>query len=69
MMQLRQAAFRQVAEAGTVTQSRCSRTEVRFVSTVDIGSLQKRADDFARQVRQLDARIQAMNWNVDLVTE
>jgi hypothetical protein len=35
--------------------------------TVNIADLQRRADELARQYRELDSRIQAMNWNVDLL--
>jgi DNA repair exonuclease SbcCD ATPase subunit len=33
---------------------------------VNVAELQKRADELARDYRELDSRIQAMNWNVDL---
>jgi hypothetical protein len=35
--------------------------------TVNISDIQKRADALARQYRELDSRIQAMNWNIDLL--
>lgn len=50
-------------------QTRYSRTEIRQVITVDIADLQKRADDLARQYRELDTAIQQMNWQVDLIED
>jgi hypothetical protein len=34
--------------------------------TISIADIQKRVDALARDYRELDSRIQAMNWNVDL---
>lgn len=64
---LRQAAYRNLANAGIVTQTRYSSTEIRFVSVVNVMDLQRQADDFAKQHRELDAQIQAENWATDLI--
>jgi hypothetical protein len=61
------AVFRDLAATATVDQTRYSRSEVKFVSTVDVAAIQRRADDLARQHRELDATIQAINWSVDLL--
>jgi hypothetical protein len=45
--------------------SACS--EVRFVSTVDTAAFQKQRDELSRQRRSLDIRLQAMNWQADLL--
>lgn len=62
----RQAVYRDLAEAAVVTQDRYSRSEVRFRATVDISAIQKRADELARERRELDAKIQEANWGTDL---
>lgn len=46
---------------------RYSRTEIRFVNTINVADLQKRVDDLARQHRELDTALQALNWSVDLL--
>ena len=46
---------------------RYQRAEIKYVSTVSIAELQKRKDDLARQYRELDSAVQALNWNVDLL--
>lgn len=46
---------------------RVTRSEIKFFSTVDIAAMQKRVDDLARRYRELDSRIQALNWNIDLM--
>lgn len=48
-------------------QYRYSRSEVRFISTVEVASIQQRIDNLARDYRELDARIQALNWQTDVL--
>ena len=44
-----------------------TRSEVKFVATVDASALQKQLDDLSRQRRDLDTRLQAVNWQEDLL--
>ena len=67
LLQNKQNLMRNIAQAGTVTRSRHSGREVRFVSTVPVAQLQQQADDYARAYRDVDTRIQRLNWTVDLV--
>jgi hypothetical protein len=41
--------------------------EIRWVTTVDVASLQKRVDDLAREIRELNAALQEAGWQVELV--
>ena len=61
-----QAAYRDLAQAGTVSQAVVTRSEVRFRSTIDVAAIQKQADAHAKALRELDARIQEANWQIDL---
>ncbi len=67
VLKLRHAASKTVAEAGLVQQNLYSKSEVRFRSLVDVAALQAQADDLAQAYRELDTRIQAVNWNTDLL--
>jgi hypothetical protein len=67
MLQLKQAIYRQASEAGRIEQNRYSRSEVRFVSTINIGDMQKVADGLAREHRELDAQVQGLNWTTELL--
>ncbi len=40
---------------------------IKYFRTVDVAAVQRQADDLARLRRDLDARIQQLNWTVDLV--
>ena len=66
ILRLRHSLYRDLAQAATVTQDRSTKSEVKFKSTVKVTEIQESADDFARQHRELDAKIQAANWEVDL---
>jgi hypothetical protein len=67
MLGWQHSAHRDLAQAATITQTRYSRSEVRFESTVDIAAIQQQADRLAQEYRELDTRIQAANWLTDLV--
>lgn len=43
------------------------RSELRQLSALPVGELRQRADGIARETRELDARIQRANWEVDLL--
>ncbi len=64
---IRQEIYRTLAATSTITQDRYSRSEVKFRSTVDVAAIQKQADQYAREHRELDARIQALNWTTELL--
>lgn len=66
VLRLRYAIYRDLAQAASVTQDRFSRSEVRFRSAVNVAEIQRRADDLAREHRDLDARIQSANWQTEL---
>jgi hypothetical protein len=56
------------ADAASHRQDRYTRTELRYVSAVDVPALRRAADDVARQARELDTRIQEVNWTTELST-
>lgn len=64
---LQRAAYVELAQAAAITQDRYSRSEVKYISTVKVAEIQKRADELAKNYRDLDARIQELNWQTELV--
>jgi hypothetical protein len=67
ILRLRHGVYTAVANAAVIRQDRYSKSEVRFQSTVDVAKIQQTADDLAREIRELDTRIQGANWQVDLL--
>lgn len=64
---LKRNVLNNLIQSATATQSRFSRSEVKYFSTINIQSIQKQVDDLARQYRELDTQIQEMNWQTDLI--
>ena len=56
-----------IAEAGSTRQDRYSKSEVRFVATVSVGKLQAEVDQLAKRYRELDTRLQELNWKTELI--
>lgn len=66
ILKLRHSTHRELAQAAIVTQDRYSKSEVKFRSTVKVSEIQKQADEWAKECRDLDAKIQASNWQTEL---
>jgi hypothetical protein len=56
-----------IAEAGSTRQDRYSKSEVKFVATVSVGKLQAEVDQLAKKYRELDTRLQELNWKTELI--
>lgn len=41
-------------------------TEIRVISTVDVATLRKQCDALSKELRELEIRIQSLNWTIDL---
>jgi hypothetical protein len=66
-LKVRQQVLRDLAQAATITAERHTKSEVRFYSAIPVAELQAQADRLAREHRELDAQIQAVNWQVELI--
>jgi hypothetical protein len=67
VLRIRHSIYTGLAQAATVTQDRFTKSEVKFRSTVDIAAIQSRADEIAREHRELDTQIQEANWRTELL--
>lgn len=56
-----------IAEAGSTRQDRYSKSEVRFVATVSVAKLQAEVDQLAKRYRELDTRLQELDWKTELI--
>ena len=59
----------ELADSAVQPRDRFTRTELRYESAVDVRALRQAADDVARRLRELDTRIQQVNWATDLLEE
>ncbi len=67
VLRVRMAVYRDLAQAASITQDRYSRSEIKFVSAVDVRTVQATADRLSKEFRMLDTQIQALNWTTDLI--
>lgn len=63
----RRSVLSNSAERASSKQDRYSRTEIKYVSTIDIKEFQKQVDKISKEYRKLDTEIQGLNWNIDLI--
>jgi hypothetical protein len=56
-----------IADAASTRQDRYSKSEVRFVANVSVGKLQMEVDQLAKRYRELDTRLQELNWKTELI--
>ena len=66
-LRLRHRARVELADAATAPPNRYSRSEILRVSAVDVRGLRREADDLARELRELDNRVQELNWTTEVV--
>ncbi len=67
VMWQRRLAYDALITAAAFNQDRYLRSELRFVSTVDVAALQQQTNRLSKDYRELDTQIQALNWSTDLL--
>lgn len=50
-----------------VENDRYGRHEIKYVCTVDVGELRKVTDNYSKQLRNIDMKLQRLNWSIDLI--
>ena len=67
VLSTRISVYRELIEHVTESGTRYGRNEIKYVRTVDVAELRRTTDQFSKQLRELDTRIQQLNWTVDLI--
>lgn len=65
-LQRKLAMLRAFLDSASNRVDRYTRTEIRIVSTVPVAKLQKQTDALSKELRELDERIQELNWTTEL---
>jgi hypothetical protein len=67
-LKLRHAFHVGVTDAAVAPENpyRQLRSELRYMTDLSVADERRRADELARELRELDSRIQQRNWEVDL---
>ena len=56
----------ELADAASQGADRYSKSEIKFLPSVDVRAMRKEADDLAREARDLDTQIQSANWTTEM---
>lgn len=67
VLAMRRSAIQDVINAAAIKQDRYSKSEVKFIPTVQIAELQKQVDQYSKAYRELDTSIQELNWKTELI--
>ena len=67
MLAMKVKVLGHVLDEAASKQDRYSRNEIRYVTTIDVAALQRETDTCAKELRELDVKIQGINWNVELM--
>jgi len=59
--------YRDLYHESTISQDRYTRSEIKFVRCVDASKLQNTIDRLSKTYRELDVKMQGLNWTADLV--
>lgn len=63
----RVGVMQEVFNQASSTNDRYSRSEIKYVTTIDIKALRKQIDKLSAQLRQLDIEIQSINFSTELI--
>ena len=63
---LKSDIYRNLAQAAIVKQDRQTKSEIKIQSTIQVAEVQRKADQLAKEHRQLDTRVQQANWQTEL---
>jgi hypothetical protein len=71
VLRLRYSVLKVSADAASGAQQqvgymRATRSELKLMSDLDVKNLRQQSSDVARRARELDARIQEVNWTTEL---
>jgi len=66
-LKLKLGAYRSLVQSASHLGHRGMRSEIKWLSTVNVRELQKQVDGLAKELRLLDNAIQAANWATELM--
>ncbi|NLZ75985.1 MAG: DIP1984 family protein [Erysipelotrichia bacterium] len=60
-------AYKELVESASENTYRATRTEILIRPTIEVKEIQKRVDSLSKQLRELDNKIQQINWLAELM--
>lgn len=50
-----------------IENDRYGRNEIKYIRTIDVSAFRKEMDTYAKRLRELDLKLQSLNWTVGLI--
>lgn len=66
-LKARIGTYRSICASGTIRYDRYSQKELRYIRCIDTPRLQALIDKLSKEYRELDTKLQGLNWTVDLL--
>lgn len=66
VLTLRVSSMREVLDFVSEPDNRYGRNEIKIVRLIDVAAARRKLDERSRSLRELDMKIQSINWTVDL---
>lgn len=63
----KRSMFSSAVDQASERTDRYSRNEIKYISTINVKEYQRQVDKISKEYRELDTKIQGLNWTVDLV--
>lgn len=61
------STLKEIAEEATVKVNRYSQTEIKIFSAMKVDQLQREINKYSKEYRELDTKLQGLNWTIDLM--
>ncbi|MEZ3590726.1 MAG: DIP1984 family protein [Muribaculaceae bacterium] len=69
VLRMRVGVMREVINFVSESDSRYSRAEIKTVRIMDVPEARRELDRYSKELRELDMRLQGLNWTIDLIEE
>ena len=60
-------AYREFYDSATIKMSRYSQNEIKMVRCIDAKEMQSQIDKLSKEYREIDTKLQGINWTIDLL--
>jgi hypothetical protein len=60
-------SYMNLRDSASFTHDRYSNTEIKYVRCINVKDLQYKIDALSRTYRELDTKLQGLNWTIDLI--
>ena len=67
VLTIRLSVMRELIAHVTESETRYGRNEIKHVRIINVADLRRTTDEYSKKLRELDTKIQSLNWTVELI--